>query len=314
MTTPCVYLVYAKDNWIINELAKEWIQHNKHIHTENIDNATIIWILCHYIAHTIPYEVYKKKRVITTIHHMVPWKDIKNTGYYHYLNDITDVFVTIDAVCCRDLLSRYVSKPIVNIPFWHNENRWLPINDKVGLRNTYGLSTDDFLVGSFQRDTEADSIANKTFVPKYEKGPDIFLRAIKLLKTQHPNLAVVLTGDRREYLKNELTHAGIKFYDFGMCPLEQINELYNCLDLYVVGSRIEGGPRAIHECALLKIPLLTTKVGVAPLLCHPDSIFDMNNVDSILNCTIDTEYNYNQAQRFTIGNFMNKYTEILLSL
>lgn len=309
-----VYLLYAKDNWIINELAKEWIQHNKHLHTENVNEATIIWIMCDYIAHLIPYDAYKKKKVITTIHHMVPWKDIKKASHYHYLNDITDVFVTIDAVCCRNMLSAYVTKPITTIHFWHNENRWMLIDDKTGLRSKYMLQSNEFLVGSFQRDTEADSIANKTYVPKYEKGPDIFLQAVKLLKThKHPNLVVVLTGDRREYLMNELTRIGIKFYHFGLVQLEQINELYNCLDLYVVGSRIEGGPRAIHECSLLKIPLLTTRVGIVPLLCHPDSIYDMNNVDSILKCRTDTEYNYNQAQRYNIGNYMNKYTDMLLS-
>ena len=63
-----------------------------------------------------------------------------------------------------------------------------------------------------------------------------------------------------------------------MCSLQQLNELYNCLDLYIVGSRVEGGPRAINESSLTKTPLLSTYLLISNLLCHPTSIFDMNNI------------------------------------
>ena len=85
----------------------------------------------------------------------------------------------------------------------------------------------------------------------------------------------------------------------------------NCLDLYIVASRVEGGPRAINECSLTKIPLLSTNVGIASLLCHPDSIFDMNNIETILNCKYDVEYNFKQAQKYTIKNYMKEFTKRL---
>ena len=34
-----------------------------------------------------------------------------------------------------------------------------------------------------------------------------------------------------------------------MCDFKTLNELMNCLDLYIVASRVEGGPRAINECS-----------------------------------------------------------------
>ena len=37
-----------------------------------------------------------------------------------------------------------------------------------------------------------------------------------------------------------------------MLTVEQINELYNILDLYIVASRVEGGPQAILECGITK--------------------------------------------------------------
>ena len=48
-----------------------------------------------------------------------------------------------------------------------------------------------------------------------------------------------------------------------MADILLVNKLYNILDLYLVTSRIEGGPQAILECALTKTPILSTDVGVA---------------------------------------------------
>ena len=41
-----------------------------------------------------------------------------------------------------------------------------------------------------------------------------------------------------------------------MCDAETLNMLYNILDLYIVGSRIEGGPRAINEASLTQTPYI----------------------------------------------------------
>ena len=40
-----------------------------------------------------------------------------------------------------------------------------------------------------------------------------------------------------------------------MVNQQELNELYNCLDLYIVSSRIEGGPRAIPVVRLLELQL-----------------------------------------------------------
>ena len=40
-----------------------------------------------------------------------------------------------------------------------------------------------------------------------------------------------------------------------------MNELYNLIDLYIVTSRIEGGPQAIVECGITKTPIISTDVG-----------------------------------------------------
>ena len=46
-----VFILYAKENWITDVLAEEWIQHNKELYTTNVYDADIIWILSNYIIH-----------------------------------------------------------------------------------------------------------------------------------------------------------------------------------------------------------------------------------------------------------------------
>lgn len=310
-----IYILYAKENWITDELAKEWISNNKDIYTNNVNEADIIWILSNYIMNQISYDILKKKKVITTIHHIVPSKINSNSiNHYKRLNNITDIFITNQEIC-KNTLKKYVNKPIIVIPLWHNENMWKIIENKEELRKKMNFKNTEFLVGSFQRDTEGNSISSGKYKPKLEKGPDIFLKSVKSLKkNKYPNLKVVLTGKNRHYIKNELKKNNIDFYYFEMCDFKKLNELYNCLDLYIVGSRVEGGPRAINECSLLKIPLLSTNVGISSLLCHPESIFDMNNVESILDCKTDINYNYDKAQKYTIKNYMAEFTKQLINI
>ena len=206
-----------------------------------------------------------------------------------------------------------VSKPIKVIPLWNNENIWYNINNENNIRDKYNLDNNSFIVGSFQRDTEGNSISSGNYKPKLEKGPDIFVKSVVLLKNKYPNLKVLLTGLRRHYIKQELDKYNIEYYYFEMCDFKTLNELYNCLDLYIVGSRVEGGPRAINECSLTKTPLFSTNVGISSLLCHPNSIFDMNKIETILDCKHDIEYNYEKAQLYTIKNYMKEFTKQLLT-
>lgn len=305
-----IYILYAKENWITDILFTEWVQYNTELYTNNINEADIIWILSSYIANTIPLDYYKKKKVITTIHHITSWKI--NIQHYRFLNSITDLFIT-NQDKCKNILKKMVSKPIKVIPLWNNENIWYNINNENNIRDKYNLDNNSFIVGSFQRDTEGNSISSGNYKPKLEKGPDIFVKSVVLLKNKYPNLKVLLTGLRRHYIKQELDKYNIEYYYFEMCDFKTLNELYNCLDLYIVGSRVEGGPRAINECSLTKTPLFSTNVGIASLLCHPNSIFDMNKVETILTCKHDIEYNYEKAQKYTIKNYMKEFTMNLLN-
>ncbi len=163
----------------------------------------------------------------------------------------------------------YVPYP-VNLKIFYKIDKRDPILDEFCKK--YNIPRDKYLIGSFQRDTEGGDL--KT--PKYIKGPDVFFEVIKRLYQQKKNICVVLAGPRRFWLFKQLSRYSIPFVYVGKrleveeddlyintLPQETINFLYNIVDLYLVTGRLEGGPKAIIECATAKCKIISTNVGQA---------------------------------------------------
>jgi glycosyltransferase involved in cell wall biosynthesis len=107
--------------------------------------------------------------------------------------------------------------------------------------------------------------------PKLVKGPDIFLRVIQQLKSRY-KIHVLLSAPARGYIKSGLESLGIPYQHFHLKKYWDIVRLYQALDLYLVTSREEGGPKAMLESLACGIPLVTTRVGMVP-----DVIIDKYN-------------------------------------
>jgi len=174
------------------------------------------------------------------------------------------------------------------------------------LRNKYGLPLDAYIIGSFQRDTEGSDSRS----PKLIKGPDRLIQIIKSKNKEFDKVFILLSGKRRQYIIKELENLNINYKYFEMVNTDQLNELYNCLDLYVVASRIEGGPQAIIECALSKTPIISTDVGVASEFLHSNSIFKMENFEKAIP---NTEYAFQKSQAYTIPAGFKEYKEMFNS-
>lgn len=308
-----IFILAAQENWITDQLATEWIEHNKDLYTPYIQDADIIWILSNYICDAIPLEVYKSKKVITTIHHIVPWKmDKKRINHYKKIDQITDIY---HSICDKttDELKKYTKKKIVTLPFWNNQNIYFKLHKKkYELRKKYNIDKECFLLGSFQRDTEGNSIESGEFLPKLEKGPDIFIEVVKHFKNLYSNVKVLLTGRCRQYVMKELQKNSVKYNYFEMVTKEQINELYNCLDIYIVGSRVEGGPRSINECALAEVPIISTDVGIANKILSKESIFDPENIKNLSNTRPNEEYAYDNAKLLNIPDYFKTFNNIFV--
>ena len=295
-----IYLNKPKENWIVDRFVSEWSKNNLEITSKRISKSDIVWIISPWTWRRINKKHLKIKKVICTIHHIDPNKFDKNDFYE--LDQYVDYYHVISEKTVTEL-KKHTNKKIYTIPFWVDDKKWFSIQNKQLLKESFNFDEASYLVGSFQRDTEK----GKDLLPKLEKGPDILLNIIKKLNTNHPNLHIVLAGKRRGYLIKELKKEGIKFTYFEMIKNSQLNELYNCLDLYIVSSRIEGGPASIMECALTKTPIISTDVGIANKILPKKSIFQDENYE---NTKPDIELAYSNVQKYIIPEGFNKFIKI----
>ena len=130
---------------------------------------------------------------------------------------------------------------------------------KEEIRKYLGFQEHEIIIGSFQKDGVGWS---EGYLPKYIKGPDLLVESLKLISKELP-IKVLLTGPARGYVKNELTKRNIKFKHVYLNSYKEIIDYYHALDLYLVSSREEGGPKAIVESMASGVPLVTTNVGMA---------------------------------------------------
>lgn len=275
---PKVFVYAPKEDWILDRWAAEWREFCPDMTAASIEEADIIWLYAEWQWRSIPRELLTRKRLVVMIQHITPEKFTeKERADFHE----RDPFVYAYHVPCRateSFVRALTNKPVHRLIHWVNHRLWFPISDRHQLRRKYNVPTACYLVGSFQRDTEGYDLAS----PKLEKGPDLFVEGVKRLRVQGRNLHVVLGGWRRQYVMRRLNEESIPFSYFEKPSNEALNELYNLLDLYVVSSRVEGGPQAIVECAAARVPIVSTPVGIAEDILAPCSIYRAPSVEEAI--------------------------------
>jgi len=130
--------------------------------------------------------------------------------------------------------------------------------NKRDIRKKMGIPDNAICIGSFQKDGDGWGEGNS---PKLIKGPDIFCNVVERLNEEYP-IFVLLTGPARGYVKGRLDKAGIPFKHFYLKNYLNIVKFYKALDLYIISSRAEGGPKAILESFASGVPLVSTNVGM----------------------------------------------------
>lgn len=277
-----VYVLAPREDWIVDRFVNEWNSDNADISVKNPIDADVVWLMADWCYDQLNRSMLASKKVITTIHHIVPEKFHERelarfrdrdavTTAYHVPNRHTEAFI-------RPL----TSKPIHTINYWANQRIWRPTGTKDDLRKRYGLPADGYIAGSFQRDTEGSDLIS----PKLEKGPDILADFVELMMKdwklwsaacgyallRRPH--VVLAGWRRQYIISRLEKMGVTYSYFEKPPQHVINDLYQCIDLYPVLSRYEGGPQSLIEAGLLNVPVVSRDVGMARDVLPEQSIAD----------------------------------------
>ncbi len=299
-----LYINSAKEDWVVDRFINEWNKFNyKQLNSYRI-NGKLIWLIAPWTWRKIPIKYLNRNKVLCTIHHIDEDKftDVEKEDFAERDKIVNEYHVISNKTLNQ--VKEYTSKPITKIPFWVNQNIWFPIEDKEILMEKYNFNNSEFLVGSFQRDTEGSDLIS----PKLSKGPDQFIEIIESLNKQYENLVVILSGKRRNYIIKNLEEKGINYRYYEMTSFETLNELYNILDLYIVSSRYEGGPQSIVECGITRTPIISTNVGIAEEILNSSSIYDMKTFS---NAKPDVEFAFQKVQSLQIPQGFEKFNRLI---
>jgi glycosyltransferase involved in cell wall biosynthesis len=230
----------------------------------------------HSFAHSGMHWVGKGNRIIVTLYH-------SNRGISPEMDASIDLILRlagkIDAVITsasimEDRLASwgFPAAKISRIPIAVDVGNFrVPAAEsRIAARLKHGIPPDAICIGSFQKDGQGWGEGTE---PKWIKGPDVFVDAVSRLAEKH-KVICLLTGPSRGFVKERLREKGIPFVHVMVEDYAKIGGFYGCLDLYLVTSREEGGPLALMECMATGVPLVSTRVGMAPdIVTHGENGF-----------------------------------------
>ncbi len=287
--TKVIYLVESK-NWIINWVGKyitENLNKQKLIRAEIaypnfVKNKIIHYgsISCFLQDKEFSHHQKVNKTVLTWFHIVQNEEKLK---FIPLINKKIDILHTSNNITKNFLIEYGVKEEkIVVVPLGIDLSIFKRYSEKKqkGLRKKLKIPLDKTIIGSFQKDGIGWGEGLK---PKWEKGPDIFCEVIKKISETN-DIFVLLTGPARGFVKNKLTKYKIPYYHIFLENYFDIVNYYNLIDLYIITSRVEGGPHALLEAMATGVPLVSTKVGMAPEIIKQNFngfIAEIDNVDQI---------------------------------
>lgn len=298
-----IFTLTASEDWFPDKYAVEYSKHSSHeIDINNYKDSNVVWMIASYQWRAIKHEFLQRTPVVCSIHHTVTEKFNKQ----EFLE--RDKIVNVYHVPCRkshDQIRSHTDKPIEIIGYWYESSKWFPL-DRQKCKQKFNLSENDFTIGSFQRDTEGSDLKS----PKLEKGPDRFCDYVDKINKNKTNVHVLLNGWRRQYVINRLNKSSIKYTYLELPEQEVVRDMYGACDLYVVGSRCEGGPQSLIEAAGTKTPIISTDVGMAKSILSKKCIIDIEN-ETYYPTQEDIEENYNNVKEFEVTNQVKLYDALM---
>ena len=204
-------------------------------------------------------KVHKSNRTIVTWFHV---SGNENLSLLPEAIDCVDIWHTSCNLTRDKMIELGIPKHKIEvIPLGVNLEKFKQANPqlKIQLKKNLNIPENKVIIGYFQKDGLGWGNGEK---PKLIKGPDIFCDVIEKLSKRY-EVFVLLTGPARGYVKNRLKDIHVPFCHKYLKTPDELAEYYSVLDLYIITSREEGGPKAILESWAAGVPLISTKVGMA---------------------------------------------------
>jgi len=244
----------------------------------SLDDAQVIHVTYIEGLREIPPVKLQDKKIIC---HMIgePYRYFK-TPEYRFAMNMVDLWIAHSIQALNQLIElkmrvMYVPYIIDRSEFYYMSNR-----TKIDVfMDANRIPQNTYLIGNFHRDTEGKDL----ITPKYMKGPDIFVEIVTELHHKN-NIHIILAGPRRHWIRKELSHRNIPYtfignivsgddISYNILSKSEMNILYNLIDMYVISSRTEGGPRTLLEAVSANCNVISTPVGIAKDLLKPTYIY-----------------------------------------
>jgi glycosyltransferase involved in cell wall biosynthesis len=265
-----LFIVGDNANWAIDVEAKalEGIAHKLNIPVQRIKRARL----------NLPQAVHYTSQFSLNEPSIYQSNHRLSVDYYHGKPEQGESFLK----CFESLKNNHTKLSRVRVSTWEMEEliktsgidpskiMRIPIGIDTGMfppqtpeakklmRAKLGIPETATVIGSFQKDGVGWDEGNE---PKLIKGPDVFLKVVEKLKNEMPNLWVLLSGPARGFVKNGLERLGVPYRHKYSDKYSDVSSFYDALDLYLITSREEGGPKACLEAMSKGVPLVTTAVG-----------------------------------------------------
>lgn len=226
-------------------------------------------------------EPHKSNKVIVTWFHIK--EDDPKLAKINEADKYIDLWQTSCNITKNKLIKYGIDDSKIRlIPIGVDLDIYKPLKTKqiVDNRKKLNIPKDSIVIGSFQKDGNG---WGEGLEPKMEKGPDLFCDVVERLSKKY-KVFVLLTGPARGYVKNRLLKAGIEFHHKFLENPNDVVDYFQLCDLYIVASREEGGPKAILESMACGVPIVSTKVGMAPDVIENGKdgfLTDIDDVDDL---------------------------------
>jgi glycosyltransferase involved in cell wall biosynthesis len=265
-----------------------------------------------------------KTNILVTTSNFVNLDDenyvLKDTFYK--VNEIAKAWI-VPSTKQKDIFDRHGVRSYYQ-PFSIDLNLFSPLKERFSkkeLLHQYNIPEDvvknKLIIGSFQRDSLGSNIKK----PKWQKGPELLIELLKDLPKD--KFILLLAGPRRHFVISQCKKYNIPYFFVGKESLEddikqnsleisQMSGLYALLDIYLVTSLSEGGPKAVLESVATKTFIMSTDVGLARDFINNEFIFsNPTEYKNALFSFIENNYSYRIFHKTIIEKQYKKVIKVI---
>jgi glycosyltransferase involved in cell wall biosynthesis len=207
-------------------------------------NESSIELFRNFDAETLP-------PIVTWIHHVTEWSP------QHQMASERSSALTVCTLGWREYIEARVVNPIpiTVVPHGVDSQFFRKMDVKL---SRFGIPPGRFVVGFIgTKGSDTD---------RGRKGTDVLLDVIRKTGERIPDLHVVLGGIGWDKELADLNALGISASATGYIRKTDLPALYSTLDVYLLTSRVEGGPCTVFEAMACETAVVSTRVGAVPEL------------------------------------------------